>query len=91
MMYKYLIIYFAIINLLAAAVTCADKSRAKRDMWRIPEKTLWLFGLLGGALGTYVCMKTIRHKTKHKSFMIGMPLLAVLQIALIILYFYLQK
>lgn len=90
-MYKYILIYFAIINLLGIAVTCADKIKAKNDMWRIPEKTLWLFGVLGGAIGTYLCMKIIRHKTKHKSFMIGMPLLIVLQIVLVIICFYLQK
>lgn len=91
MMYKYLLIYFAIINILGIAVTCADKIKAEKNLWRIPEKTLWLFGALGGALGTFVCMKMIRHKTKHKSFMIGMPLLVVIQLALIFLYFYLQK
>lgn len=91
-MYKYILIYFAILNCLGIMITVADKQKAKNHKWRIPEKNLWLFGILGGATGTYICMKTIRHKTKHKSFMIGMPVLSVIQITLMItVYVYLQK
>ena len=55
-------------------MTVTDKAKAKRAVWRIPEATLMLVGLFGGALAMYVTMKTIRHKTKHKKFMIGLPL-----------------
>lgn len=55
-------------------MTAADKSKAKRSARRIPEATLMLVGLFGGALAMFVTMKTIRHKTKHKKFMIGLPL-----------------
>lgn len=58
----------------AVIITVADKSAAKRNKWRVPEATLMLIGLFGGALPMYVTMKTIRHKTKHKKFMIGLPL-----------------
>lgn len=71
---KLLIIYLAVISLVAVVMTITDKAKAKRDAWRIPEATLMLVGLFGGALAMYVTMKTIRHKTKHKKFMIGLPL-----------------
>lgn len=71
---KLLLIYFAVISLVAIILTVADKAKAKREAWRIPEATLMLVGLFGGALPMYVTMKTIRHKTKHKKFMIGLPL-----------------
>ncbi len=71
---KLLLIYLAVISLVAVIITIIDKAKAKRDTWRIPEATLMLIGLFGGALPMYVTMKTIRHKTKHKKFMIGLPL-----------------
>lgn len=71
---KLLLIYLAVISLAAIIMTMVDKAKAKRDKWRIPEATLMLVGLFGGALPMYVTMKTIRHKTKHKKFMIGLPL-----------------
>ena len=57
-----------------------DKYRAKHDMWRISEKTLLLFALLGGALGAYLGMKTFRHKTQHKKFTIIVSVLALIQL-----------
>lgn len=58
---------------MAAILTILDKWKAKHNKWRIPENTLMLVGLLGGALAMYITMKTIRHKTLHKKFMIGLP------------------
>ncbi len=78
-------IYLAVISLVAVVMTIADKSKAKRDAWRIPEATLMLVGLAGGALPMYVTMKTIRHKTKHKKFMIGLPLEIALHAAIVCL------
>ena len=87
MMFKYLLIYFICINLLGMLVNISDKSRAKKEKWRIKEQTLWLIALSGGAPLSYITMKAIRHKTKHMSFMIGMPVLALIEIGLMI-YFY---
>ena len=84
---KLLLIYFAVISLVAVIMTLADKSRAKRDEWRIPEATLMTVGLFGGALAMYVAMKTIRHKTKHRKFMIGLPLEIALHVAIICVLF----
>ncbi len=57
-----------------------DKRRAKAGKWRVPEKTLFLIAFLGGAPGGILGMRAFRHKTKHASFTIGMPLLLLLNI-----------
>ncbi|WP_254434132.1 DUF1294 domain-containing protein [Halobacillus sp. Marseille-Q1614] len=57
-----------------------DKKQARERKWRISEKTLWLLALFGGAAGAAAGMQVFRHKTKHTSFVIGMPLLAGLHI-----------
>ena len=80
-----LLIYFAVMAVFSIAITVADKSAAKKGRWRVPEATLMLVGLFGGALPMYVTMKTIRHKTKHKKFMIGLPLEIALHAALVCL------
>lgn len=83
-----MLIYFALIAVAAVIITVADKSAAKRGKWRVPEATLMLIGLFGGALPMYVTMKTIRHKTKHKKFMIGLPLEIALHAAVAALIIY---
>ena len=66
----------------------ADKRRARRGDWRVPERTLFLAALLGGAPGALLGMWAFRHKTRHWYFRFFFPLLAVLQAAgLIYLYF----
>ena len=65
-----------------------DKSRAIKGKWRIPEKSLFLVSLLGGSLGTWAGMYLFRHKTKHWYFVIGMPLILILQVALGIFLYY---
>lgn len=56
-----------------------DKKRAQSKQWRIPESTLWLSSLLGGAFGAYWGMQHYRHKTLHWTFRFGMPTLMFLQ------------
>lgn len=79
------VIYFIIINIISSALAVADKRKAKKAKWRIPESTLMLFGLMGGAIGEYLTMKRIHHKTRHKKFMIGLPLEILLHIVIIVL------
>ncbi|MGN1420772.1 MAG: DUF1294 domain-containing protein [Eubacterium sp.] len=67
------VIYFCTISLISIFLTLIDKYRAKRNKWRIPESTLLIVGLLGGALCEYITMRLIHHKTLHKKFMIGLP------------------
>lgn len=80
---RLLTLYLILINLAGLMVMYADKSRAKRFRWRIPEKTLFLVALAGGSLGSILGMGLFRHKTKHWYFVAGMPLILVLQIILI--------
>ncbi len=87
---KLVLIYLALIGVVAIFITVADKSAAKRGKWRVPEATLMLIGLFGGALPMFVTMKTIRHKTKHMKFMIGLPLEIALHAAIICLIVYLK-
>ncbi len=82
-MIRFLLIYYSAISIISAAVTAFDKFSAKRGLWRIPENTLLLLGLLGGAAAEYMIMKIIRHKTRHKKFMIILPVEAVIHIAVI--------
>ena len=78
-------LYLAIISLIAVIVTCYDKIAAKRfPGHRTREKTLFLLSALGGSIAMFVTMQIIHHKTKHKSFMIGIPLIIAAQVALIV-------
>ena len=77
------LLWLAVINLVAFVLMAADKSRAKRQgARRIPEKTLFLSALLGGSVGAILGMQLFRHKTKHWYFVWGMPLILIAQIAL---------
>lgn len=79
-----LAVYLAAINTTAAVAACADKRRAIRGRWRIPERTLLLLGFFGGAAGELLVMLLIRHKTKHAKFMVLLPLFCLLHAALLI-------
>lgn len=74
--------YLAWINLIAICVTLWDKRAARRHYKRIPESVLLLLGLIGGRPGMHLAMKAKRHKTLHKKFMIGLPIILTLQILL---------
>jgi len=80
---KYFIIYLAAISIAAVVMTVSDKSRAKRHKRRIAEKTLFVTSILGGSAAMYLTMLAVRHKTKHKRFMIGLPLIMIVQTAAI--------
>lgn len=73
-------IYLLVISLITIIVTISDKKRAIKHKYRVPEATLLTLGALGGAFAEYVTMKKIRHKTLHKKFMIGLPLIMILQL-----------
>ncbi len=85
-----IVIYIFSIGLVAVIITAADKYAAKKKgkKIRVPESTLMLIGLFGGALPMYITMKTIRHKTKHKKFMIGLPLEIALHAIIVFAYFF---
>lgn len=75
-------LYLLLINLIGFVLMGVDKRRAKRDQWRISEKTLFLPPLLGGTVGAILGMRVFHHKTKHWYFRYGLPALLVLQLAL---------
>lgn len=77
---KYFVYYLLAVNLLAALVCISDKRRSIKGKRRISEKALFIWSLLGGSVGMYLTMLAIRHKTKHKRFMIGLPLIIILQV-----------
>lgn len=77
-----MMIYLVIINIAGFALMGIDKERAKRNQWRIPEKTLFTCALIGGSLGCIMGMNTFRHKTKHWQFKYGLPAILVLQVVL---------
>ena len=77
------------ISLISMLICIYDKIAAKKlPKHRTPEKTLLFLSALGGSLVMYITMQIIHHKTQHKKFMIGIPVIMALQIALIIVYFY---
>lgn len=78
-----LLIYFITISLITVAVTVKDKKNAIKGRHRVPEKTLFILAFLGGSAAEYTVMKMIRHKTMHKSFMLGLPVIMLLQTAVI--------
>jgi uncharacterized membrane protein YsdA (DUF1294 family) len=81
---KIVVVYLLIMNVIGLAVMGIDKAKAIHHAWRIPEKVLFLVSLLGGSVGTWAGMYIFRHKTKHWYFVIGMPAILILQIALVV-------
>lgn len=75
--------YLTIVNITGFILFGIDKRRARRGAWRIPEKTLFFVAVIGGSAGAILGMRVFRHKTKHMRFIIGMPMILILQIALI--------
>jgi len=78
-----IIIYIIAINIIGFILMGVDKRRARKRVWRVPEKNLWIIALLGGSFGSLLGMRYFRHKTKHKMFTIGMPLLIIVHTVLI--------
>ena len=78
---KFLYLYLAAINLVAFGLMAADKRRAQKHRWRIPEHTLFAAALLGGSIGAIAGMYLCRHKTHHWYFVLGMPLILACQLA----------
>jgi uncharacterized membrane protein YsdA (DUF1294 family) len=77
-----LLAYLIIVNIAGFSLMGIDKTKAKSHAWRIPEKTLFIASLIGGSVGTWGGMYFFRHKTKHWYFVIGMPLILAVQVAL---------
>ena len=76
--------YLAVINFIGFALMGIDKYKAKKRAFRIPEATLFIIAVIGGSIGSIIGMYAFRHKTRHRSFVYGMPFILFVQIALII-------
>ena len=85
-MLPYIIVYLISVSLLAIFLTLRDKRAAKRQKWRGKESTLLIVSALGGSIAMLLTMWTIRHKTKHAKFMIGIPVIIALQVAALLLW-----
>ncbi|MCI9201309.1 MAG: DUF1294 domain-containing protein [Lachnospiraceae bacterium] len=79
-----LLAYFISVNLIGFFLMGLDKYKAKKNLWRIPESTLFIIAIIGGSIGCIIGMHTFRHKTRHWYFVYGMPAILVLQVALFI-------
>ena len=77
---KYFLLYLLLINALGFLLMLIDKRKAKHNRWRIPEATLMGVAALGGSIGSLLGMYTVRHKTKHIKFFVGIPVILVAQI-----------
>lgn len=86
---KYFLIYYAVINAIGFLSMGIDKFKAKKQMWRIPEKTLLLIPLLLGSVGSFIGMKLFHHKTLHPQFKYGIP--AFFVVNLICIYYIFTK
>lgn len=79
-----LLTYFTAVNLAGFILMGIDKYKAKKRAFRIPEATLFIVAIIGGSIGSIVGMYAFRHKTRHRSFVYGMPFILIVQIALIV-------
>ena len=86
-LFLFIIAYLVFISVVTSSITIADKIKAGKGSFRVPEKTLFIFAFLGGSVAEYITMKIIRHKTLHKKFMIGLPLIIILQLLIVAFIF----
>ena len=82
-MVQFILSYFIFINVFTFIAFGVDKRRARHNQWRISEATLFLLAILGGSIGALLGMHVWHHKTKHLHFIIGIPLIMLLQVILI--------
>ena len=85
---KYVLLYLLIINAVGFLLMLVDKYKAKKKLWRIPEATLMGVAAMGGSIGSLIGMYTVRHKTKHLKFTIGIPLILAVQGVLAAMYLF---
>lgn len=88
MIMKLLLLYLMIINAAAFVLMLVDKQKARKRKWRIPEAVLLGSAVIGGSIGAWLGMQMFRHKTMHKRFYLGIPLILGIQAAIGVIYWY---
>lgn len=83
---KIQLVYIFLINITAFMLMGIDKRKAKKREWRIKENTLFFIALIGGSIGSIMGMQYYHHKTKHRKFVFGMPVIAIIQIVVFVCY-----
>ena len=76
--------YLLAINIVSFFLYGIDKYKAKKNKWRISEATLLMMAVIGGSIGAWVGMRLWHHKTMHKKFKYGIPLIIILQVCLVV-------
>ena len=80
----HIILYYLLaVNIATFLLYGIDKYKAKKGRWRISEATLLLMAVIGGSIGAWVGMRIWHHKTMHKKFKYGIPIIIILQVALV--------
>lgn len=82
-MNDYIYYYLLAVNILAFVLFGIDKQKARRNLWRIPEKTLLLSALIGGSAGAILGMQFFHHKTRKPKFAVGVPVILVVEIVVV--------
>ncbi|MFD2627935.1 DUF1294 domain-containing protein [Oceanobacillus kapialis] len=83
-----ILFYLLGVNVITFIIMGMDKQKARKEKYRIPERTFWLLAIVGGALGAIIGMQRYRHKTKHRAFMWGMPILFLVNVASVLYLLY---
>ena len=83
-MHQYSMYYLFAINIVSFFLYGIDKYKAKKNKWRIPEATLLMIAVIGGSIGAWVGMRLWHHKTMHKKFKYGIPVIMILQVCLVV-------
>lgn len=87
-MTKIFLCYILLINIYALFLMYCDKNKAKKREWRIPERKLFTIAFALGSFGIFLGMHLFRHKTKHTKFIVGIPLILLIQLFVLFKYVY---
>ena len=85
---EYFLYYFLFINLVGIFVMYSDKKKSRKGKWRTPESNIFAIAIAYGALGIFMGMRLFRHKTKHNKFVVGIPLILIVEIFIFYKYLY---
>ena len=83
-MHQYSMYYLLAINFVSFFLYGIDKYKAKKGRWRISEATLLMMAVIGGSIGAWAGMRLWHHKTMHKKFKYGIPIIIIMQVALVV-------